>query len=71
MYTRLNQTSAFVIIVTALAGSMPLYYIGTSRAASDDPTQGMRITAASPLPSFSSPCKINCIIIGGSVRSRS
>jgi hypothetical protein len=63
MCTRLNQISA-LIIISAFTASMPLSYIGTLVAASDDPTQGMRITAGSPLPP-SSTCKINCIIIVG------
>jgi len=66
MSTNLNKTSAFIIIVIGLATSMPLSYTNTLAAINDDPTQGMMITAGSPLLPFSSTCKINCIIIGGS-----
>ncbi|HEY7078454.1 MAG TPA: hypothetical protein VH500_02060 [Nitrososphaeraceae archaeon] len=65
MNTNLNKTSALIIIVTALAANMPLSYTSTLAAVGEDPTQGLRITAGSPLPSFPSTCKINCIIIGG------
>lgn len=47
--------------MTAITSSILPSYTNV-RAASDDPTQGIRITAGSPLPSPST-CKINCIII--------
>ena len=47
MYTGLNQYSAFIVIIIALAASISLSCTNAWAAANNDPTQGMRITSGS------------------------
>ena len=49
MYSGLNQYSAFIVIITALAASISLSCTNVW-AANNDQTQGMRITAGSVGP---------------------
>lgn len=47
MFTGMNQYSAFIVIILALAASMSLSSTNAWAATNSDPTQGMRITAGS------------------------
>ncbi len=57
MFTGMNQYSAFIIIILALAASMSLNVLA---ATNSDPTQGMRITAAAAGPPTT--CVANCVV---------